>query len=55
MRASIAEEQRMGARYKRSFGGIVFDAANYGILFIYALLCFYPFYYILYIKAISVL
>ena len=37
----------MGVRYKRSFGGVVFDAANYGILFIFALLCFYPFYYIL--------
>ena len=37
----------MGVRYKRSFGGVVFDVANYGILFIFALLCFYPFYYIL--------
>lgn len=36
----------MGARYKRSFGGVIFDVANYSILFVYALLCFYPFYYI---------
>ena len=45
--AQMDEELRMGVRYKRSLGGMVFDAANYGVLFIFALLCFYPFYYIL--------